>query len=116
MTRPVVHFEILGKDPKRLREFYTALFGWKIDTNNPMEYGLVEHGTGGPPDGIGGGIAGSDRPMTIVYVQVVDLLETLRKAEELGGKAVMQPMDVPGGPSIAQLEDPEGNRVGLVKQ
>jgi len=25
-------------------------------------------------------------------------------------------MDVPGGPTIAQLEDPEGNRVGLVKQ
>lgn len=116
MTRPIVHFEILGKDPKRLREFYTALFGWKIDTNNPMEYGLVEHGIGGPPEGVGGGIAGAEKPMTIVYVQVVNLLQTLRKAEELGGKAVMQPMDVPGGPTIAQLEDPEGNRVGLVKQ
>jgi predicted enzyme related to lactoylglutathione lyase len=52
----------------------------------------------------------------MVYVQVVDLSETLRLAEEMGGKAVMQPMDVPGGPTIAQLEDPEGNRVGLIKQ
>ena len=65
---------------------------------------------------MGGGIAQGDGPRVMVYVQVVDLNETLRKAEEMGGKAVMQPMDVPGGPTIAQLEDPEGNRVGLIKQ
>ena len=116
MTRPVVHFEINGKDAKRLREFYSALFGWKISTDNPMGYGLVEHGIGGPPEGIGGGIAQSDAARVMVYVQVVDLHETLRKAEEMGGKAVMHPMDVPGGPTIAQLEDPEGNRIGLIKQ
>lgn len=116
MTRPVVHFEIRGRDAKRLQEFYAELFGWKIDTNNPMGYGFVEHGVGGPPEGVGGGIAQSDRPLVTVFVQVVDLHETLRKAELMGGKAVMQPMDVPGGPTIAQFEDPEGNVIGLVKQ
>jgi predicted enzyme related to lactoylglutathione lyase len=65
---------------------------------------------------VGGGIAQGDGPRVMVYVQVVDPIETLRLAEELGGRSVMQPMDVPGGPTIAQLEDPEGNRVGLVKQ
>ena len=116
MTRPVVHFEIRGRDAKRLREFYAALFGWKINADNPMGYGLVEHGVGGPPEGIGGGIAQSDRPLVTVFVQVADLNETLRKAEEMGGKRVMEPFDVPGGPTIAQLEDPEGNVIGLVKQ
>ncbi len=116
MTRPVVHFEIRGRDAKRLREFYAELFGWKIDANNPMGYGLVEPGIGGPEAGVGGGIAQSDRPLVTVFVQVVDLHETLRKAESMGGKAVMQPMDVPGGPTIAQFEDPEGNVIGLVKQ
>lgn len=116
MTRPIVHFEIYGKDGARLRDFYTQLFGWNINYNDMMNYGLVDHGIGGPPEGIGGGIGQSDQPRVMVYVQVVDLEETLRKAESLGGKAVMPPMDVPGGPTIAQLEDPEGNRVGLVKQ
>ncbi len=116
MTRPVVHFEIRGRDPERLREFYASLFGWKIDTNNPMGYGFVEPGVGAPENGIGGGITQGERPLVMVYVQVVDLLETLAKAEELGGRRLMEPVDVPGGPTIAQCEDPEGNLVGLVKQ
>jgi len=116
VTRPVVHFEIYGKDSEGLKQFYTELFGWQIDSNNPMNYGLIAPGIGGPEQGVGGGIAQGDGPRVMVYVQVVNLQETLGKAEELGGRTVMQPMDVPGGPTIAQLEDPEGNRVGLVKQ
>jgi predicted enzyme related to lactoylglutathione lyase len=49
-------------------------------------------------------------------VQVLDPNETLRTAESMGGRTVMPPMDVPGGPTIAQLQDPEGNVIGLVKQ
>ena len=118
MGRPVVHFEILGKDAKKLQDFYAKLFDWKIDANNPMSYGLVEPNEGGPLPGPGGGIAASmdGRSYVTVYVQVVDLNETLKQAERLGGKAVMQPMDVPGGPTIAQLADPEGNLIGLIKQ
>ncbi len=116
MTRPIVHFEIQGRDPARLRDFYQALFGWQMHEDSAMNYTLIEHGIGGPPEGIGGGIATSDTPRVLVYVQVVDLHETLRRAEELGGKAVMQPIDVPNGPTIAALEDPEGNHIGLVKQ
>ncbi len=116
MTRPVVHFEILGKDSKRLKEFYASLFGWKIDSNNPMNYGMVEPGIGGPEEGLGGGIAQGDTPSVIIHVQVVDLNEPLATAEEMGGKAVMQPMDIPDGPTIAMIEDPERNTIGLIKQ
>jgi hypothetical protein len=116
MTRPVVHFEIHGKDSKRLQEFYSELFGWKIDANNPMNYGMIEAGVGGPPAGVGGGIVQSETPFVTVYVQVLSLDETLQKAESMGGKTVMPPMDVPDGPTIALFQDPEGNRIGLVKQ
>lgn len=116
MTRPIVHFEIRGRDPQRLQQFYSSLFGWAIDAANPLGYALIQHGIGGPPEGIGGGIARADTPQVLVYVQVVDLHETLRLAGEMGGKAVLQPTDVPGRPSIAQFQDPEGNLVGLVKQ
>lgn len=116
MTRPVVHFEIRGRDPKRLTECYSALFGWKIDSSNPMGIPMIEHGIGGPEEGIGGHIAASEAPGVSIYVQVVDPQETLFRAEELGGRTVTPPFDVPQGPTVAVMADPEGNLVGLVKQ
>jgi uncharacterized protein len=113
VANPVIHFEVLGKDGTELQNFYRDLFDWKIDASNPMKYGIVEAGEGG----IGGGVASSPDGSTSVtfYVQVDDLQAALEKAEKLGGKTAMPPMDVPGGPSIAQFDDPDGNRVGLVK-
>jgi uncharacterized protein len=29
MGQPVVHFEIIGKDAKKLRSYYGDLFGWE---------------------------------------------------------------------------------------
>jgi len=116
MTRPVVHFEIRGKDPKRLVEFYRELFGWNIEGDNPMGILQIAPGIGGPVEGVGGHIRAADVPGVSIFVQVLDLNETLRKAEEMGGRAVLQPFDVPGGPTIAQMADPEGNLVGLIKQ
>ena len=112
MGNPVVHFEIIGKDAKKLQDFYGKLFDWKIDANNPMNYGMVEpSGTG-----IGGGVgAGEGDGHVTVYVEVDDLQATLTKAEGLGGKTTMPPMAVPGGPEIAMFADPEGHQIGLVK-
>ena len=116
MTRPVVAFQIRGKDPQRLAEFYRELFGWDVGAANPMGIMSISPGIGGPVEGVGGHILGSEAPGVSLFVQVLDLNETLRRAEEMGGRAVLQPFDVPGGPTIAQMEDPEGNLVGLVKQ
>jgi predicted enzyme related to lactoylglutathione lyase len=116
MTRPVVHFEIRGKDPKRLADFYRELFGWSIDDASPMGIMTIQHGIGGPADGVNGHIRAGDTAGVSIFVQVLDLHETLRKAEAMGGRAVMQPFDVPDGPTVAQMADPEGNLVGLVKQ
>ena len=41
MAQPVVHFEVIGKDGKKLQEFYGKLFDWNVDASNPMSYGLV---------------------------------------------------------------------------
>ena len=116
MANPVVHFEIMvkeGGDLEGVRSFYANVFGWKIDANNPMNYGLVDTG-----EGIGGGIG---KPMmgpsyATFYIQVDDLAAALRTIEARGGRAIMQPMDVPGQPvSIAMFADPADNLIGLVK-
>jgi predicted enzyme related to lactoylglutathione lyase len=113
MANPVVHFEVGGKDAASLQNFYASLFGWKIDADNPMNYGMVEASEGGIAGGVGPTPDGQKH--ITWYVQVGDLLAALDKVGTLGGKTVMPPMDVPGGPSIAQFADPEGNVVGLVK-
>ena len=114
MANKIVHFEIIGKDAKKLQAFYAGLFGWKIDANNPMNYGMVD----GNETGVGGGIAATmdgGAGHVTVYVEVDDLQAALSKAESLGGKTSMPPMAVPGGPEIAQFTDPEGHLIGLVK-
>jgi predicted enzyme related to lactoylglutathione lyase len=49
-----------------------------------------------------------------VYVQVPDLQAYLARAESLGGKTLVQPVDLPTG-SFAWLADPDGNTIGLWK-
>ena len=111
---PIVHFEIMGGQGKQLEEFYSQLFGWNVDSNNPMNYGMVQ--TGGE-DGINGGVGanedGSSR--VTVYAQVDDLQETLDRVEQLGGKTILPPSDVPGGPRLAMFADPAGNVTGIVE-
>lgn len=112
MANPVVHFEVIGTDGARLQRFYGEVFAWEIDANNPMNYGMVR----GSEHEIGGGIGGGDQGQGVTfYVEVPSLEDALSRIEERGGRTVMPPSDVPGGPRMAQFEDPEGNRIGLVQ-
>lgn len=36
MVDSVVHVEVIGRDPERLREFYGQLFGWQFDLPSPV--------------------------------------------------------------------------------
>jgi predicted enzyme related to lactoylglutathione lyase len=49
-------------------------------------------------------------------VQVRDLRASLVRAQELGGAVVTEPFDVPNGPTMAAINDPEGNPLVLVQQ
>jgi hypothetical protein len=111
MPNPVVHFEVVGKDGPKIQGFYSSLFGWTVDANNPMNYGMVAAGEGG----IGGGISGGDAPSVCFYVQVDDLQKSLDQAVGLGGKVIMPVTEIPGMVTLAQFADPEGNVIGLVK-
>lgn len=117
-ARPLVHFEIHGRDRKKLEEFYRKLFGWEIQSMDEIGYSLVQPvpPPAGAPPGLGGGIGQREEgPMVTVYFQVPDPAATIREAEAMGGAKLMDPQDVPGGPTIAMFADPEGNPIGLVK-
>jgi uncharacterized protein len=114
MGAPVVHFEIMGGDGVQLEKFYRELFGWNINSNNPLKYGVVE--TGGGPGSVGGGVGPSNdgKKRVSIYVQVSDLQATLDRAEKLGGKTILPPSEVPGGPKLALFADPAGNVTGIL--
>ena len=112
-ARPVVHWEIEALDPDRLRTFYGELFNWKIGDGPIM---TVEPGVGGPEPGPAGHLRQSERSGVTLYIQVLDIKASLVKASDLGGAVTMEPFDVPGGPTIAGITDPEGNPVTLVQQ
>lgn len=116
MGQPVVHFEVMGKDPAALRDYYASLFGWRFgQPMGPTDYAVVEelNGIGG---GVGAGPEGYDGHVTF-YVQVDDVGATLGQAESLGGKRMMGPDEVPGaGIVIGLFSDPEGHVIGVMSQ
>jgi predicted enzyme related to lactoylglutathione lyase len=116
VANPVNWFEIVGgSDPARLQSFYRDVFGWKIDASNPMQYGMVTAEEGGIGGGIGSAPEGSPGHVT-VYVDVDDPATYLARVEQLGGKTITPPTEIPGfGVTFALFSDPEGHVVGLTK-
>ena len=116
MPNPVVHFEIQTKNAESCQKFFADLFGWHIDKNNPMNYGLVDTHSDGA--GRNGGIAQTEpgEPnQVMIYVEVDDLQAHLDKAVALGGKLVMPIVEIPNMVTLATFADPGGNTIGLVK-
>jgi uncharacterized protein len=125
MAQPVVHFEIIGMDPVKLRSYYSALFGWEFDTSSPVaaavsepaNYGFVSRiatsDGGGIPGGVGGG-ASYDRQV-VFYVGVPDVEAALQRAESLGGQRRMGPERAPTGLVVGHVTDPEGNLIGVAR-
>ena len=118
MPQPVVHFEINAKDQGKISDFYTRLFGWSVNGDNSMNYGIFSAKEG--ELGIDGGIYQQqdpqDTPGIRIYAQVDDAEAYLAKAQAMGGEIVVPAMEVPGqGIRVGQFEDPEGNRFGVVQ-
>jgi uncharacterized protein len=119
MGQPVVHFEVIGKDADKLQSYYSELFGWEFDSDNPMNYGVVQRqgNTSSEGVGIGGGVGtgpeGYDGHVTF-YIEVPDVEAALAKAESLGGSRMMGPDKVMEGLEIGLFNDPEGHLIGVV--
>ncbi len=121
MGQPVVHFEIIGRDPTKLRSYYGDLFGWEFHTGDaateavsqPGNYGFVDGNA--TDDGINGGVGGGAgyEGRVLFYVSVPNVEAALEKAESLGGKRQMGPEGTPGTLVVGRFTDPEGHLIGV---
>jgi len=123
LKHPVIHFEIMGRDPAALSAFYRDVFGWSIAPpmpDDPTQYNIIDAvpeddavitgGIGKAPDGYDGHVT--------FYIRVDDVEAALAQIEARGGSRTMgpQPVPMPNGSSIVigLFRDPEGRTVGLV--
>jgi uncharacterized protein len=99
---PVVHFEMPAEDKKRMADFYTKVFGWRIqqlgeDMGNYVLATTTDSDEKGPkkPGAINGGFfqKTDDKPAQYpsVVIQVDDIREHIKDVEKAGGKVLGQP-------------------------
>jgi hypothetical protein len=117
MGNPVVHFELLSKDPAKVATFYGELFGWKIQHRPELNYRIVDTGGEG---GIGGGIFKPEQEgpwpgNTTLYIAVDDLAAYRRRIVAAGGRILIEEQEVPGMGWLTLFADPEGRMMGLWK-
>jgi uncharacterized protein len=115
MANPFVHVELHTGDLGRAKEFYSKLFGWKLQ-DAPMPgggtYTMIDVGTG-----TGGGMTVNQAPGApphwLAYVGVDDVRASTRKARELGAKVVVDVMEVGDYGTMSVITDPTGATLAM---
>lgn len=113
MGNPVMQFQIISKAPDQTAKFYSSLFGWKVNGDNPLGYRQIDTGSS---VGIQGGIwpAPSQSPNFVqLFVAVDDVKAAIGKAEGLGAKTIIPATVLPEGDEMAVMHDPQGMSFAL---
>ena len=123
----VVHFELPARDRKRMSDFYSGVFGWQTkmfgeEMGNYVTVSTVETDEKGrpkTPGAINGGFYPvkedeSDRHPSVV-IAVDDILDSISKVTEAGGKVLGEPVLIPGVGKYVSFIDTEGNTLSILQ-
>ena len=91
MSNPVMQFQMISKAPEETARFYSSLFGWKVDADNPMGYRQIHTGSA---EGIQGGIWPAP-PQATNFVQLFMSVEDVRCVGGKGARPRRQGPDPP---------------------
>jgi predicted enzyme related to lactoylglutathione lyase len=110
----IAHVEIPSKDLKKSSSFLTKVFGWEF-----KDFGkgyLLFNNHKGIMVGLrqAENIASGDT--TVFHVTVDNIDETLKKAEDNGGKVKREKTVIPAMGWYALINDPDGNTIGLFQK
>lgn len=111
--------ELVTPDPKKAKEFYTKLFGWKTEEMQmpDMTYTIFKNGD----KGIGGMLQtpkGQEKnipPHWMSYIWVDDLEAMLKKAQDLGATVMVPPKQAGDMGTLAIITDPTGAHIAFWK-
>jgi predicted enzyme related to lactoylglutathione lyase len=117
MINNFVHINIGVKDLEKTKDFYSAIFNWRIyeipEMTDILFFEIDKEG-----DSVEGGFALTEEPINpgsiVLYVNVDDIDSTLDKVKTLKGEVVLEKTKLPGGFGIiARFKDINGNIMGL---
>lgn len=116
-----VWHELMSRDPKQSEHFYERVAGLSVTLlgEEAGAYlmltvgGQPVGGVAGPPTDQEGWPSGGPEAHWIAYLGTDDVDAAARTAEELGGKVLLPPVDVPGMGRAAVLRDPQGAAFGV---
>lgn len=120
----VIFFEIPVDKPVRARNFYSTVFGWKMNEVPEMHYtqvGTVEADTLGirgkpkEPGAINGGMVERRELVKtpVITINIENIDEAIRNIEKNGGKVVGPKAPVGNFGFAAYFRDTEDNIIGL---
>ena len=103
----IQYVEFLSQDFEKIKEFYTAAFGWAFTDYGP-EYAAFEG------ENIDGGLAVGEpqKGSILVILYSARLEETLEKVKKAGGNIVKDIFSFPGGRRFHFI-DPDGNELAV---
>lgn len=120
--------EYLAQNPDRMNHFYSTVVGWRmklVSLEEPSRLAKPDEKSYMVMLSKGEEIAGvmrlqdaefGARPGWFTYIQVEDADAAARRAVQLGGRIVREPVDSDEDMRIAVIQDPEGCLVGLASK
>lgn len=113
-----VWFDLMTTDVSRAKDFYSDVVGWKTTPWSGGDYEMWSAGetqVGGvmpePPEERKAG----HPPSWLAYLGTDDVDATARRAQDLGGKLLLAPKDIPEVGRFAVLADPQGAAFAIFK-
>lgn len=110
--------ELATRDMDKARAFYTKVFPWTANANDMPQGGQYIEWQVNGRSVAGGMTMGPQYPANVpphwlVYFTVDNTDETVKRTQELGGKVMAPPMDIPQG-RFAVLSDPQGAAFAVI--
>ena len=120
MTNPVFHFEIAVTDLDRAVAFYQEVFGLELRRETVDGYEMAFFPRDDDRPGCSGALAQgvTYKPChdgSLIYFDVEDIYLTLSRAKQQNGQVLYEKTDLGEVGYVAEIEDSEGNRVGLTQ-
>jgi uncharacterized protein len=111
--------ELATRDTGAAAAFYTALFGWTTKESQSPGMVYTEWSNGGRPIG---GMLPMDAPQWegipphwLTYFTVEDADAAAARVDQLGGKVMVPPADIPNTGRFSILADPQGAVFAVIK-
>jgi len=119
-TNPAIYFEIPVTDMKRAMAFYESVFAFdfELEAFHGSQMALLPFDISG--SGISGALAQGEiyKPSlqgTLIYLRSENIDKTLERAQLAGAKVLFPKTKAGEYAYVAEIEDSEGNRIGLME-